>query len=91
MPLEQLNSKQRKVLQALFEHPPRSDLEWKAVETLLVALGAIVREGRGSRVRVNLHGVVATFHRPHPERVMDKGSVSSVKKFLVEAGIIPNR
>jgi len=87
--LEQLNSKQRKVLQAVFEHPPRSDLEWKAIETLLIALGATVREGRGSRVRVLLNDVVATFHRPHPDRVIDKGAVKSLKEYLIKANIFP--
>jgi len=85
--LEKLNSKQRKILQAVFEHPPRSDLEWNAVEKLLLALGATVREGRGSRVRVSLNDIVATFHRPHPERVMDKGSVKSLKEYLIKANI----
>jgi len=85
--LKKLNSKQRKLLQAVFEHPPRSDLEWNDVEKLLVALGAIVREGRGSRVRVSLNNVVAIFHRPHPERVMDKGSVKSLKEYLIKANI----
>jgi hypothetical protein len=88
--LEKLNSRQRKVLQAIFEHPPRSDLEWKAVETLLLALGAILPEGRGSRVRVLLNDRPAVIHRPHPQRVIDKGSVKSVQKFLVRAGINPN-
>lgn len=87
--LEKLNGKQRKVLEAVFEYPPRSDLEWKAIEKLFIALGATVREGRGSRVRVLLNDVVATFHRPHPDRVIDKGAVKSVKEYLMKANISP--
>jgi len=35
-----------------------------------------------------LNGVRAVFHRPHPERVTDKGAVSSVRRFLKEAEVI---
>ena len=53
----------------------------------MIALGAEVSEGSGSRVRVALNGVRAVFHRPHPERVTDKGALQSVRRFLVNAGI----
>lgn len=86
--MEQLNSKQRKVLEAVAEHPPRSDLEWKAVEKLLLALGATLREGKGSRIRIYLNEVATVFHRPHPQRVMDKGSVKALQDFLTRAKII---
>lgn len=71
----------------IFEDPPRSDLPWTDIENLFVALGAEVSEGSGSRVRVKLNGVFAVFHRPHPERVTDKGALKSVRRFLVNAGI----
>ena len=54
---------------------------------LLLALGAELSEGSGSRVRVALNGVRAVFHRPHPQRETDKGAVKSVRRFLQEAGI----
>ena len=47
-----------------------------------------ISEGRGSRVRVILNDVKAVFHRPHPERVTEKGAVKSVRRFLKEAGVI---
>ena len=58
------------------------------MERLLAALGGEISEGRGSRVRVHLNGIRAVFHRPHPERVTDKGAVSSVRRFLKEAEVI---
>ncbi|MFZ9739180.1 MAG: type II toxin-antitoxin system HicA family toxin, partial [Prochlorotrichaceae cyanobacterium] len=88
--LKKLNNKHRKVLRDIFEHPPRSDLEWKKVENLLIALGATVREGRGSRVSFFLNDRVATFHRPHPERVMNKGSIKSLQEYLRKANISPD-
>ena len=80
-----MNSRQKDTWQKIFEDPARCDVEWKAVETMMKALGAEITEGNGSRVRVALDGVRAVFHRPHPERVTDKGALKSVRRFLLEA------
>ena len=84
-----LSSKHRKTLEAVFEDPVRSNVDWADVEKLFVALGAEVSEGRGSRVRVYLGGVRAVFHRPHPQKETDRGALRSVRRFLVEAGVEP--
>lgn len=80
-------SKHRKTLQAIFENPVKSDVEWKKVESLFTALGAEISEGRGSRVRVALNDVRAVFHRQHPQKETDKGALKFVRRFLKEAGI----
>jgi len=82
-----MNKKQRQTLQKIFEKPERSDILWQDIEALFSALGAEVTEGRGSRVRVALNDVRAVFHRPHPERVTNKASVRSVRRFLIESGV----
>ena len=69
-----MNSKQRKTLEAIFADPVRSGIPWADIESLFVALGAEITEGRGSRVRISLNGVLATFHRPHPEKNTNKGA-----------------
>jgi hypothetical protein len=84
-----LGSHHRKTLQAIFEEPVRSNIPWADVEKLLLALGAELSEGRGSRVRVFLIGVRAVFHRPHPRKETDKGAVKSVRRFLLEVGFEP--
>ncbi len=84
-----MNKKQRRTLQRIFEKPERSDIPWKEIESLFTALGAGISEGRGSRVRVALNVVRAVFYRPHPERVADKGTIKSVRRFLQEAGVQP--
>ena len=84
-----MNKKQRQTLDKIFEKPERSDISWVNIEALFVALGAEITEGRGSRVRVVLNSVRAVFHRPHPERVTNKGAVKSVRRFLQEAGVGP--
>ena len=56
---------------------------------MLLALGADVSEGSGSRMRIALRGVRAVFHRPHPRKETDKGAVASMRRFLLSAGISP--
>ena len=81
-----MNTKQRKTYEAIFKEPVRSDILWQNIENLLLALGAEISEGNGSRVRIQLNGERAVFHRPHPEKVTDKGAVKSMRKFLNNAG-----
>jgi hypothetical protein len=83
------SKRHRKTLLLIFEHPIRSDIPWVDIERLLVALGADVSEGRGSRVRVFLNEVRAVFHRPHPQRETERGALRSVRRFLIEAGFEP--
>ena len=82
-----MNKKHRLILQKIFEKPERSDILWKDIEGLFIALGAEISEGRGSRGRVALNEIRAVFHRPHPQRVTNKGAVKSVRRFLIEAGV----
>lgn len=82
-----MNSKQKKVYERIFKNPVQSDIEWAEIENLLQSLGAKISEGNGSRVRIELNGERAVFHRPHPERVTDKGAVKSMRRFLDNAGV----
>lgn len=84
-----MNSKQRKTLEAIFQNPVRSSILWQDIESMLIANGAEIREGRGSRVRIALNHVRAVFHRPHPGKETDKGAVASMRRFLIEAGVLP--
>ena len=84
-----MNSKHRKTLQDIFADPVSPAIPWRDIEALIIALGAIVKEGAGSRVNILLNGRVAVFHRPHPHKETDKGAVKSVRRFLTEAGIKP--
>ena len=82
-----MNKKQRQTLERIFEKPERSDILWNDIESLFKALGAVISEGRGSRVRVALKGVRAVFHRPYPQRVTNKSTVRSVRRYLLETGV----
>ena len=82
-----MNSKQKKMYQRIFKNPVQADIEWQDIEKFLKSLGAKISEGSGSRVRIELKGERAVFHRPHPEKVTDKGSVKSMRRFLDNAGV----
>jgi len=71
----------------IFRNPIPANILWVDIEVLLVALGAELSEGSGSRLRVKLNEVRAVFHRPHPEKTTDKGAVNSVRRFLENAGV----
>jgi hypothetical protein len=82
-----MNKKQRRTLERIFEKPVPSDMSWNDIISLFKALGADISEGSGSRVRVALNDVRAVFHRPHPQRVTNKSTARSVRRFLLETGV----
>jgi len=82
-----MRTKHKKVLLAVFQDPVLSSITWKDIENMLLALGAHIEEARGSRVVIELNGIIAVFHRPHPRKETDKGAVKSLRNFLNEAGI----
>jgi hypothetical protein len=84
-----MSRKQRRVLEAIFADPVRANIDWHDVESLLLALGAELSEGRGSRVRVALNDVREVFHGPHPQNEAGKPMVRESRRFLTGAGIQP--
>ena len=84
-----MNSRQAKVLKAVFADPAPVGLTWAAIEGLLVAAGCKVIEGNGSRVRFEKDGVIASFHRPHPAKEAKRYQVRDARDFLVRIGITP--
>jgi hypothetical protein len=83
-----MNRKHRKILARILERPTRADITWTEVETLLVACGAEVREGRGSRVAVIRGGQILRIHKPHPQKEMKKYAVEHVRDFLEFQGLV---
>ncbi|EOW4673572.1 type II toxin-antitoxin system HicA family toxin [Enterobacter hormaechei] len=54
-----------------------------------MALGAKASEGNGSRVRFEINGVVASFHRPHPDKEAKVYQVHDAMAFLIATGVSP--
>ncbi len=82
-----VNTKQRRTLQLIFTKPVPASVPWADIESLFHALGAVVTQGRGSRVRIALNNHDAVFHTPHPRPIADQGRVRAVREFLEKAGV----
>ena len=81
-----MNISHSKTLRAIFADPVSATIEWRAFEKLLVALGCEVIEGSGSPVRFVKNGVVASFHRPHPEKEARRYQVRDAREYLARLG-----
>jgi hypothetical protein len=84
-----MNREHRRTLEAVFAKPVPANLEWRKIEALLVALGANIVEGAGSRVAFVLNGKRADFHRPHPGKEARRYQVRALREFLEMAGVEP--
>nr|WP_245415679.1 type II toxin-antitoxin system HicA family toxin [Ciceribacter lividus] len=74
---------------AIFREPVPGSIVWSDVESLLIATGCTVVEGSGSRVRFEKDGLLALFHRPHPEKEAKRYQVRDARRFLEMLGIVP--
>jgi hypothetical protein len=84
-----MNNKHLKTLTAVFTDPVSSTILWADIEALLIATGAVCKEGTGSRVRFRHGNVVASFHRPHPAKEASPYRVLDARKFLESIGVKP--
>lgn len=87
--MKKLSAKHLKTLELIFSAPTPTKLEWRKIESMLVALGAMTTEESGSRVRFEINQVVASFHRPHPEKEAKAYQVRDAKAFLLAVGVTP--
>ena len=84
-----MNNRHRKTLQALFGSPQPKSLPWADIEALLIAAGAIMTEGSGSRVKFDANGVTVAFHRPHKPKTARAYQVALAREFLENIGVKP--
>jgi hypothetical protein len=80
-----MSSHHRRTLEAVFRDPVSATIVWADVEAMLVHYGAEIREGKGSRVRIELNGRRANFHRPHPRKEASRASILKVRTFIEQA------
>jgi len=84
-----INSAQRKTLSVIFAEPPPRTLEWRRIESLLIAVGCEVIEGAGSRVGFKRGDLRADFHRPHPGKEAKPYQVRAAREFLEQLEVKP--
>ena len=81
-----MRGKHKQTLEAIFTNPVSGSIKWRDVEVLLIALGAQVSEGRGSRVRFTLNGITLRVHRPHPSPDAKAYVIREIRTFLLDSG-----
>ena len=84
-----MNSKHKKTLKAVFGTPPPKGMPWADLEALLIAVGATVAEGDGSRVKFDLNGQTVAFHRPHKPKTARVYQIEIAREFLENNGVKP--
>lgn len=83
-----MNKKQQKTLSRLKDKPTRADVTWDEVQSFFKAIGAMVREGEGSRIQVILNTRVLRLHKPHPQKNLKKYAVEAIRDFLINTEVI---
>ena len=84
-----MNSRQRRTLEEIFINPVLRNIEWRRIESLLIALGCELIEGSGSRVAFKKGELRADFHRPHPGNEAKPYQVRAAREFLRKLEIAP--
>ena len=84
-----VNTKHRKTLKKIFTDPVSGNIEWRNIEALFLALGAVRTEKAGSAVSFVLNNIRVDFHRPHPDKEALRYRIKDARKFLEQAGITP--
>jgi len=84
-----MNNRHRKTLQAVFGSPQPKNLPWSDIESLLIAAGAVMTEGSGSRVKFDAGRVTVAFHRPHKPKTARAYQITLAREFLESMGIKP--
>ena len=84
-----MNNRQRKTLEMIFADPLNGNLEWRHIESLLMAVGCRRIEGSGSAVSFEKDGIKVRFHRPHPQREALRYRVADARLFLQTIGVTP--
>jgi len=83
-----MNSKQRKTFEKIFDNPVRKNIKWTDVEKLIVGVGGNIKQGDGSRIRIDLAEYSLNIHTPHPHKELKPYQVRAIRKLFVERGLI---
>ena len=84
-----MNHRHRKVLNAIFEHPIPSNLDFKEVCSVLEELGAELDDRSGARVAVTLKDHTIVIHHAHHS--VPKEEVVQIRRFLIDRGVAPEQ
>lgn len=84
---EHLDSRHRDTVRQIFEHPTSHNIEWRAVQSLLEAVGTVTVRHDG-KVEVKAGGELA-FLEPPAGKDIDDQMVVDLRHMLTKAGYGP--
>ena len=79
-----LSNHERNTLSQIFQHPAGHNIEWRAVLSLLAAVGS-AEEQDGGKVAVTI-GSETEYFDPPPHKDIDTQAVASLRRMLTKAG-----
>jgi len=79
-------SKKEKLLKKFLEIPPKKDLTFEALETLLLSCGYVKLEGKGSAVKFyhQEKDNLINLHKPHPSNILKTYLIKQIQVKLKE-------
>lgn len=83
----EMANKHRETFDSLYANPVRANIAWADTVAMFEGLGATVKGVGGSMFEVDLNGVKAILHRPHPGNELSKARVRAIRNFLDQAGV----
>jgi hypothetical protein len=86
---EHLSNHHRTTLRQIFQHPVSHNIEWRAVVSLLEAVGSVAEHHDG-KLAVTVGSQTAFFERP-PGKDVSVGTVAELRHFLGVAGFEPDK
>ena len=85
-----LENHHRTTLRQLFQHPVSHNIEWRAVLSLLEAVGSVVERHDG-KVAVTIGAETEFFDPPaRPHKDIDTQTVLDLRRMLSAAGLEPD-
>jgi hypothetical protein len=85
--VSELGVHHRDTLEKVFGHPAGGNVEWRAVLSLLEAVGTVDEEHNG-KVRVTLGGETEVFQPPR-DKDADAQTIVDLRRMLANAGLAP--
>ncbi len=79
-----LSNHQRNTLRQIFQHPAGHNIEWRAVLSLLEAVGS-AEEQHGGKVAVTI-GSETEYFDPPPHKDIGTQAVVNLRRMLTQAG-----
>jgi hypothetical protein len=83
-----LSRHHRTTVEQIFRHPTSGNVEWRAVRSLLDAVGTVVEEHNG-HLKVTVGPETEIFHE-HGAKDVDTQSIVDLRRMLAQAGLAPD-